>query len=312
MPEDEFWELIAVLEGSSDEDAVGRLTEALRAGGKRKAVAFQERLAATLHELDREVLFQQPVRWADDPDGDVIPLSHDSFLYLRADIVAKGKQVVEQVLANPAALLDRAWDDGEMLLSAADEAVEDEIETRISYETGSNEQHWTSVEFDASSYQRPMVAVLVSDLLDVIEAYEDDALTIPVDPPMYAWPSWFPDSVLDAASGSLDQAVRTNGGIPADLGVEQIQVTVGFGDSWELAPDVAWKVEDDTGMGLVTRVRVAMRQADVRAWKRPQQETALYAAVARAVLAVLPPDHGARPALVEAVAAGRDLLPNNG
>lgn len=197
MPEDEFWELISVLGGSSDEDAVERLTETLRAGGKRKAVAFQERLAATLYELDREVLFRQPVRWSDDPDDeDPIPLSDDSFLYLRADIVAKGKDVVQQLLADPAALLTRSWDDGEALLYAADEVADDEIETKFSYETGANEEHWTPVEFDPTTHQTPIVAVLLSDLLDVIEAYEDEAMTIPTDPPKYAWPIWFPMDVL--------------------------------------------------------------------------------------------------------------------
>lgn len=186
MPEDEFWQLIDFLDGSTDKDAVERLTEALRARGKRKAVAFQERLAAVLFELDREELARQPVRWSDGPDDeDPIPLSADSFLYLRADVVAKGKQVVEQVLADPAVLLTRRWDDGEALLYAADEAADDEIETNISYETGTNEQHWTPIQFDPSTHQIPLVAVLVSDLLDPIEAYQDDAMTIPVDPPAH-------------------------------------------------------------------------------------------------------------------------------
>lgn len=60
------------------------------------------------------------------------PLSDDSFPYLRADIVAKGKDVVQQLLADPAMLLTRSWDDGEALLYAADEAADDEIETKFS------------------------------------------------------------------------------------------------------------------------------------------------------------------------------------
>ncbi|MEV6596600.1 DUF4240 domain-containing protein [Actinoplanes sp. NPDC051346] len=54
--------------------------------------------------------------WFDDPEDEApIPLSDDSFLYLRAGIVANGKAVVERVLADPAVLLTRRWDDGEAL-----------------------------------------------------------------------------------------------------------------------------------------------------------------------------------------------------
>ncbi len=80
-------------------------------------------------------------------------------------------------------LLTRRWDDGESLLYAANEAAEDEIETKFSYETRANEQHWTPVEFDPTAHQMPIVAVLLSDLLDVFESYDDDAMTIPVTRP---------------------------------------------------------------------------------------------------------------------------------
>ncbi len=126
----------------------------------------------------------------------------------------------------------------------------------------------------------PIVAVLLSDLLDVFESYDDDAMTIPVHPPEYAWPDWFPSAVLDEASNFVVAAVHGGGGIPAEMAVEQIRVHVGLGDSWQLTPEIAWKVKDEEGMGEVTQVRIAMRQADVRSWTRPQQETALRSAVA--------------------------------
>src|SRR3954453_18954647 len=90
MAENDFWKLIAVMNGDVDEDAVARLSEALSSRRRRDVVAFQERLALALFELDRRELARQPVRFTDDPpDEDPIPLSDDVFLYLRAGIVAR-------------------------------------------------------------------------------------------------------------------------------------------------------------------------------------------------------------------------------
>jgi hypothetical protein len=278
LPEDEFWQFIAVLDGSTDDDAVERLTAALRAGGKRKAVGFAERLAATLYELDREVLCDQPVRWFDDPEDEPpIPLSGDSFLNLRAAIVAQGKAVVEQVLADPAVLLRKPWDDGEALLYAAEKAAGGE------------------------THETPIVAVLLSDLLHPIEAYEDDAMTIPVEAAMYAWPSWFPFDVLGAVNDELNALVRDGGGVPERLG-EQIQIYAGLGEVWLPTPEITWDATDDTGLGRVVEVRVQLRQAEVRAWKEPQQQAALRTLAAICCLAVLPEDHGSRGALEQAAA----------
>jgi hypothetical protein len=302
MPEDEFWQFIAVLGGSTDADAVERLTAALRAGGKRKAVSFAERLAATLYELDREVLCDQPVRWLDDPEGESpIPLSGDTFLYLRAAVVAQGKTVVEQVLADPGVLLTRPWADGEALLYAAEEVAGREIGTKLSYETGSNQEHWSPDEFDPETHQTPIVAVLLSDLLHPIEAYEDDAMTIPVEPAMYAWPIWFPSDVLGAVNDELDALVRDGGGVPERLG-QQIQIYAGFGEVWQPAPEIAWDAMDDTGLGRVVEVRVQLRRAEVRGWPKPQQQAALRSLAAGCCLAVLPADHGSRGALEQAAA----------
>lgn len=44
-------------------------------------MAFQERLARLLYELDRERLATQPVSFGDDPPGsEPLPLSDDGFL----------------------------------------------------------------------------------------------------------------------------------------------------------------------------------------------------------------------------------------
>ncbi|MEV8510203.1 DUF4240 domain-containing protein [Actinoplanes sp. NPDC051475] len=312
-PEDDFWQLIAVLEGSTDDEAVGRLTQALRAAGQRKSVAFAERLAATLYELDREVLFRQPVRWSDDPDdAEPIPLSGDTFLYLRAEIVAKGRAVVEQVLDDPAVLLEHRWDDGEALLYAAEQATGREIETKRSYETGSNEQHWAPVERDSSTHRTPIVAVLLSDLLNPVEVYADESMTTLIEPPFYAWPVWFPMDILGAVSNQVDSLVREAGGIPASLEAAQIQIFAGFGHSWQVVPAVEWKAMDDTGLGKVVKVHVELRQAEVRGWKVAHQQAALLSLIATCCLAVLPEDHGSRSALHHAAAEGSYLLPPPG
>lgn len=310
MPEDEFWQLIAVLDGSTDDRAVERLAATLRAGGKRKAVRFAERLAATLHELDREVLFRQPVRWLDDPDEEApIPLSGDTFLYLRAAVVGQGKAFVEQVLADPAVLLTRRWDDGEALLYAADQAAGERIDTRYSCETGSNEQHWAPVEFDPATQKTPLVAVLLSDLLAPIEAYVDEAMTIPVEPVMYFWPMWFPFDLLTAVNERVDALVRDGGGIPAALEARQIQIYVGFGEAWQTVPEIEWHAIDDTGLGQVVKVRAQLRQAEVSAWEPEQQGAALLSLAAVCCLAALPADHGSRSALQNAADQGEPLLP---
>jgi hypothetical protein len=311
MPEGEFWQFIEVLGGSVDEDAVGRLADALRAAGKRKAIGFAARLAATLYELDRFELFQQPVRWADAPDEDILPLSDDSFLYLRAGIVARGKDTVDAVLADPTVLQTTLWDDGEALLYAADEAVDDEIETRLSYETGSNTAQWPPTPDDASHHAPPLVAVLLEDLLVPLEGYLDADMTLPA-PPMYAWPMWFPHDVLDAASTAADALVREAGGVPPELDVVQLQVVIGLGDAWQLSAAIEWQVQDDTGLGQVLRTRAQMRQADVRAWTPQEQETGLRAVVATSLLAALPEQHDSRAGLERAVAGGAHLFPAPG
>ena len=310
MPEDEFWQFVEILGGSVDDEAVGRLADALRAAGKRKATGFAERLAATLYELDRFELFRQPVRWADAPDEDILPLSDDSFLYLRAGIVARGKDTVDAVLADPALLETELWDDGEALLYAADEAVDDEIQTRLSYETGSNTAHWPPPA-EESDHAPPLVAVLLEDLLDPLEGFLDAEMTIPA-PLMYAWPVWFPDDVLDGASTAADALVREAGGVPTELDVVQLQVVIGLGDAWQLSPAIEWHVQDDTGLGQVLRTRAQMRQADIRAWTPQEQEAGLLAVVATSLLAALPEQHDSRAGLERAVADGAHLLPAPG
>jgi len=318
MPEAEFWKLIDVLGGSTDDDAVERLTGALRAGGKEQAVAFQERLAAALFELDREVLFRQGVRFVGDPpDAPLIPLSSDSFLYLRAGIVAKGRRVVERVLADPAVLTSSQWEECEVLLYAAEEAIGEEIETAISYETGENGQHWPTAAVDPGEHRRPVEVWLVDHVTQAAGygsagSTEPSGRTGPTGSDEFAvfsWPVWFSNDVFLSTTEFAHAVVEDGGGIPGSMGVSQLRVFVELGYVWQLTP----RVDRHEAMGPAeepaVEIRIAMRQEDFRSWAEAEQVTALRAVVATCLLAVLPADHAGLDALRDAVSAGAALLP---
>ncbi|QGQ20687.1 DUF4240 domain-containing protein [Cellulomonas sp. JZ18] len=313
MGEDEFWRLVDVLEGSSDEDAVARLVEALRAQGRRRAVAFAERLAVVLHDLDREVLATRPVRWSDDDeDDDPIPLSDDSFLYLRADVVAHGREMVAAVLADPDVLLEHRWDDGEALLYAADEAAGREIETRVSYETGSNAAHWSArYEADDVPFVPPVVALSVADLSQPVEVETHGADGSHRQEVTYLPPDWLHRRTEAAVQTGLGEAVGDVAVLPEDSADAWLEVRLGLGTRWDLTPRVEPGAAQEWGEGTVTRVQVELPGDEVAALPRADQTTLLLSAAATCVLAVLPPDHGARPRLQDVAAAGRPLLPGS-
>jgi hypothetical protein len=306
MPEDQFWSFIDLLGGSPGADSVSRLTDALRSGGKATAIGFAESLAAVLHELDREVLVRRTIRWADAPDQDPIPLSDDTFLYLRCAVVAAGRATVDAVLADPAVLESRLWDDGEGLLHAAGEAAGDEIDTELSYETGSNTEHWTPRPDDDGPAERPLVAVLLADLLDPIEGWDGETGEPLVE---YAWPMWLPQEVSWDVSTTASRLVGEGGGLPP-LGAEQVVVSLEFGEVWQAVPAVDGLVDDELGLEQMFRVRAQLAQDVVRSWSAEQQTRGLLAVAAGCLLAVLPSDHGARQALQQATEDGAELLPS--
>ncbi|MFC8190108.1 DUF4240 domain-containing protein [Cellulomonas sp. NPDC057328] len=313
LREDEFWRLIDVLGGSSDDEAVERLTEALRARGRRTAIAFAERLAIVLHDLDREVLADQPVRWSDDDeDDDPIPLSDDSFLYLRADVVARGREMVERVLADPEVLLQHRWDDGEALLYAADEAAGRDIETRVSYETGSNEAHWSRRDVaDDDPFVPPVVAVSVADLSQPVEVETHGADGSHRQEVTYLPPDWLHRRTETAVHTGLREAVGDVAVLPQDSPDAWLEVRLGLGTRWDLAPRVESGAAQAWGDGTVTRVHVELPGDEVSALPRTDHVTLLLSVAATCVLAVLPPGHEARPRLQGVATAGRPLLPGS-
>ena len=149
--------------------------------------------------------------------------------------------------------------------------------------------------------------MLLQDLLRPIEGWEDEEMTVPVE--MYEWPAWLPDKAIGQVNSTVDRLTREDGGLPAGLGAGQLVVVLGFGEAWQVAPQVDGLVDDEFGPGTVFQARVQLAQAVVRSWTSGQQVAGLLAVVAGCLLAVLPGDHGARTALEQAVADGAELLP---
>jgi hypothetical protein len=322
MDEDTFWELIAVMNGRTDEDAVQLLTEALQARGAKAARPFAERLSKLLYELDREVLFRQPVRFdgedpADlaDPDIEPIPLSDDSFVYLRAGIVARGRRVYEQVLADPGELARGTWPECEELLYVADEVAGDEIETKTSYETGSNSKHWREppAEPQREAWDVGMRAVWVdvrdlAEPLEVEKHYEDGRVEAML---WYDEPRWLARGLSEELTVTPSKLITLGGGLPADCGV-QIQVRLDVGDHWQLPPrDEGLVADAEMHDGeQVRRVGAVLDAATLRRWDSRVRRKVLLGLAAAAVMEVLPEDHGARTALQEVADRGAGHLPD--
>lgn len=319
MDEDGFWELIAVMRGRTDEQAVQQLVGALRAHGSKGARSFAQRLAKVLYELDREVLFRQPVRFDDEDPADLddaqvepIPLSDDSFLYLRAGIVARGRQAYEQILADPQELARGTWPECEELLYVADEVAGEEVETKTSYETGSNTKHWSAPppepERDAWDVGPRAVWVDVRDLSNPIEGeiWMPDGRVVPET--TYYPPRWLARGLDEELTLTPSRLVAVGGGLPADCG-GRIQVWVNLGDSW-LSPRDEGLVNDvEFDDERVRRVTTTVDRELVRNWDGRVRREALLGLAAAAVLEVLPQDHAARTALQELADRGARHLP---
>ena len=149
MPPERFWALIDVLQGSTDDEAIEQLTEALTELEVEELAAFDARLTLALYQLDYRARYDWLV--ANDPSG-LGYVGDDGFLYSRGDTIAAGQEVYEEAISNgtlPWGTVDPEQGGGELLLSVAGEAayragVVDEFDERvrsivtISYETGSN------------------------------------------------------------------------------------------------------------------------------------------------------------------------------
>lgn len=301
LPDDSFWALISVMEGRTDADAVEKLTGRLRTLGRGSVYAFHERLAATLHDLDRKVLADRPVRLASDAPGlPPHPMDDDTFLFVRAGLVAHGRDAVEAVLTTPDLLSVGVRDECEGLLYAAEEATGRAIRTAVSYETGSNRAHWPPrpVHEDEVTYSPPAVFVDCRDLSDprpVEVRHPDGRVERAFE---YGWPEYLVP-VLSQLSRTFAILVTLTGGLPVSVGVVQVRVVVDVGTDLCLTPQVGEPFEDpDMTPGPVREVRVALPARVLRSWTADQQREALSSVVADCLLAVLPEGHEAAAELV--------------
>ncbi len=313
MDEDRFWQLIDLAGGE-----VGGI-DALRAGlealPREDVVGFQERLARVLYDLDRRALASQPVifEFEDDEEADdgPIPLSDDSFLYLRCALVLRGRDTVAAVLADPALLATGRWPDGEELLYLADEVVGEDIDTEYDFETASNEQYWPprpQPEREAwDTGPRPVVVECLNHTrpIDAARLLDDGTEQPEI---LYATPRFLNDEQLVALTVDLSRAVALAGGLPAALGVTRIAVTIALGERWRTTPVVGAPREDEDDFDLVLPVVAELPLATLRAWPPATRQTALAALAAACTLAALPADHGARPALQHLHDQGAALL----
>ena len=146
MTVDDFWKLIArvnrtvLKKGEKYEEAAIRpLVDALAALEKPELQSFQDHLAQALYDLDGRAYFDASV----DAAG-----SDDSFLYVRCFVVAMGQEAYKRTLLKPRLMTktDGQW--CEPLLYAAQSAwqrktgEEVDFETKVSFESGSNEALW--------------------------------------------------------------------------------------------------------------------------------------------------------------------------
>lgn len=145
MSDEQFWEIIELLDWSKEGDDAAVLEPAVQFLSQlptAKIYQFADRLAQKLWQLDTEAHGQVFLQ-EEDSDG---YLSVDDFLYARCCVVANGRANYEKVLQNPAEMpLDVTF---EPLLHLADDAYKRKtgkellfVPTR-SYETYSNRKGW--------------------------------------------------------------------------------------------------------------------------------------------------------------------------
>lgn len=143
MSEDEFWMLIGTLNGWADADSVAPLTSTLAQLPEAQIVAFEDHLAAALHELDSPIGADKLI------EGESMTLGDDGYLYARAAVVASGREAWQRVVDDPASI-PATWQsfDGESLLYVAPEAYQESTGepwghvSPVNYETGSNTTNW--------------------------------------------------------------------------------------------------------------------------------------------------------------------------
>jgi len=192
VTDDDFWALIAVLDGVPGEDAVQELTDRVALLPRPEVAAFAEHLAAALAALDTGPHRRQVVRDVSEPHGGpALPTSEETFLFVRCAVVAAGRQAWARVVAEPPRLAG-AWHlvDGELLLT-----VVPEVQARVfdappppaaPGPRRARHSRWLvgSAGFDRGVPESPRYGAQVRELVEAIET----------DP---AWRAWWSAAGLD-------------------------------------------------------------------------------------------------------------------
>jgi len=145
MTIDDFWKLIGHIDrhalrmGEGYDIALRPLIDALTGLDKSELQSFQDHLAQALYDLDGRAYFDA----SSDAAG-----TDDSFLYVRCFVVAMGHDTYTRTLRDPGLMPNTIGQEFEPLLYAAQLAwqqktgEEVDFETKVSFESGSNEALW--------------------------------------------------------------------------------------------------------------------------------------------------------------------------
>jgi hypothetical protein len=110
MPESDFWVLIDLLQGKADDAGCERLRNALSSRKEAEIGGFEGLLDAALATLDTSDHRDPPMPGNEGSSIESeLPFSDDSFLYVRCDVVASGRDTWLHVANNPAAMVG-PWD----------------------------------------------------------------------------------------------------------------------------------------------------------------------------------------------------------
>ncbi len=108
MPESTFWSLIDLLDGKADDAGCERLKRELSSSDGAAIDAFERLLYTALATLDTSDHRDPPVQ-DEVPIESELTFSDDTFLYVRCDVVASGRDTWLYVANNPAAMA-QPWD----------------------------------------------------------------------------------------------------------------------------------------------------------------------------------------------------------
>jgi hypothetical protein len=149
MTEQQFWELMSLVDWKklgTDDAVVRPLVKALAKLAEREIVAFDDLLAKKLHALDTEAHARHMGEYSYKGEDEFF--SVDEFLYARCAVVANGKEVFEEILADPNQFPEDA--EFEAILYVAGTAYEKKTgkeyshKPTVSFETLSNKKGWSA------------------------------------------------------------------------------------------------------------------------------------------------------------------------